>query len=278
MTGSRTRTIFLDVDGTYADHGTVPEVHADAVRAARAAGHRVLLCTGRPVSMLPDPLLAAGFDGIVASAGAYVSLGGQVVADVRFPDDLATRVRHVLDEHDVAYLLEAPEAVYGPVGVDDRLAARGSAAPREILDILRMPGDLAAVRFAKISYFGARVPIATLRGLFGPEIGVLPSSYALDAGDTAGEIHLAHVHKAVGIEAVVDHLGLDRADVVAVGDGHNDLEMLAYAGTAVAVEGAPAPLLAEADLVVPGPAGGGVARAFERLGLLGTASIAGETA
>ncbi len=278
MTGSRTRTIFLDVDGTYADHGVVPEAHADAVRAARRAGHRVLLCTGRPVSMLPGPILGAGFDGVVASAGAYVSLDGEVVADVRFPDDLATRVRHVLDEHDVAYLLEAPESVYGPVGLDARLAARGSAAPREILDVLRMPGDLSAVRFAKVSYFGSSVPIAGLRGRFGPEIGVLPSSYALDAGDTAGEIHLAHVHKAVGIEAVVHHLGLERADVVAVGDGYNDLEMLAYAGTAVAVEGAPAPLLAEADLVVPGPDDAGVAHAFDRLGLLGTASIAGETA
>ncbi|GAA1737678.1 HAD family hydrolase [Isoptericola hypogeus] len=267
MTGSPKRAIFLDVDGTYADHGTVPEAHADAVRAARRGGHRVLLCTGRPVSMLPAPILAAGFDGVVAAAGAYVSLDGQVLADERFPDDLATAVRHVLDEHDVAYLLETPEAIYGPVGVDARFTAARSAAPQEILDVLRMPGDLSAVRFAKISYVDSPVPIAGLRALFGPEIGVLPSSYA-DFGDSAGEIHLARIHKAVGIETVVTALGLTAADVVAVGDGHNDLEMLAYAGTAVAIEGAPAPLLAEADLVVPGPADGGVARAFEQLGLL----------
>ena len=261
------RVAFLDVDGTYADHGTVPEAHAAAVKAARSAGHKVLLCTGRPESMLPPALLAAGFDGVVATAGAFVRLDGEVLSDLRFPDDLADRVRHVLDAHDVAYLLETPDAVYGPVGLDARLERRGDAAPHEILDVLRMPGDLAGVRYAKISYFDSRVPIAALRAELGPEVGILPSSYA-DTGDNAGEIHLAGVHKAVGMAAVVQHLGITPAQVVGVGDGYNDVEMLQYAGTAVAIEGAPPAVLAEADLVVPGPAGGGVAQAFARLGML----------
>src|SRR5690606_25517177 len=138
VTGSSPRTVFLDVDGTYADHGTVPPAHAAAVRAARRAGHRVLLCTGRPVSMLTDHLLDAGFDGVVASAGAYVRLDGAVAEDVRFPADLAAGVLALLDAHDVAYLLETPDAVYGPVGTDVRLLRRGAAAPPEIADVLRM--------------------------------------------------------------------------------------------------------------------------------------------
>jgi Cof subfamily protein (haloacid dehalogenase superfamily) len=266
------RAVFLDVDGTYADHGVVPEAHVQAVRSARRAGHRVLLCTGRPVSMLPDPLLDAGFDGVVASAGAYVRLDGVVLADVRFPTDLAARVVEVLHARDVAFLLETPEAVYGPPGMDDRLAARGTAAPAETVDALRMPDDLGDVSFAKISYFDSPVSLDALRGLLGPDVAVLPSSYT-DGGSHAGEIQLARVHKAVGIETVVRHLGLTAADVVAVGDGHNDTEMLAYAGDAVAVEGAPQVLLDSAKLVVPGPAGAGVAVAFERLGLLEGANI-----
>ncbi|MEL7974471.1 HAD family hydrolase [Isoptericola sp. F-RaC21] len=275
MSGSKSdgaRVAFLDVDGTYADHGVVPPAHEEAVRAARRAGHRVLLCTGRPESMLPPSLLTAGFDGVVATAGAFVRLDGAVVSDLRFPEALADRVRHVLDTHDVAYLLETPDAVYGPVGLDARLERRGDAAPREILDVLRMPGDLAGVRYAKISYFDSPVPIAALRTELGPEVGILPSSYA-NTGDNAGEIHLAGVHKAVGMAAVMEHLGLTAAQAVGVGDGYNDVEMLQYAGTAVAVEGAPPAVLAEADLVVPGPARGGVAEAFARLGLIDGDSI-----
>jgi Cof subfamily protein (haloacid dehalogenase superfamily) len=264
------RAAFLDVDGTYADHGTVPTAHAEAVRDARRAGHKVLLCTGRPESMLPAPILEAGFDGVVAAAGAWVRLDGEVLTDLRFPDELATRVRHVLDAHDIAYLLETPDALYGPVGVDARLERRGEAAPPEILDVLQMPGDLAAVRYAKISYFDSPVPIAALRAELGPEVGILPSSYA-DTGDNAGEIHLAGVHKAVGMATVAEHLGISVAQVVGIGDGYNDVEMLAYAGTAVAVEGAPPAVLAEADFVIPGPAGDGIAKAFARLGMVGPA-------
>ena len=121
MTGQR--AVFLDVDGTYAHHGVVPAAHAAAVRAARANGHKVLLCTGRPLSMLPPRLLAAGFDGIVAAAGGYVEVGGEVHSDLRFSPELASRAVAVLTRHDAAYLLEAPDALYGPLGLDVRLTA-----------------------------------------------------------------------------------------------------------------------------------------------------------
>ncbi|QXQ08735.1 HAD hydrolase family protein [Paeniglutamicibacter sp. Y32M11] len=66
---------FLVVDGTYADYGVVPKAHAAAVCTARATGHKLLLCTGRPLSMLPTHILEVGFDGLEASAGAYVEGG-----------------------------------------------------------------------------------------------------------------------------------------------------------------------------------------------------------
>ena len=115
--------MFLDVDGTYAHRGEVPAAHASAVRAARAAGHVVLLCTGRPKVMLPPRILAAGFDGIVGAAGGYVEIDGVVLADRRFPAPLAERAVAALEAHDVAFILEAPDVLYGPLGLDRRLAA-----------------------------------------------------------------------------------------------------------------------------------------------------------
>ena len=72
----------------------------------------------------------------------------------------------------------------------------------------------------------------------------------------------------MGIAVVERHFGLDRADIVAIGDSHNDLEMVAYAGTGVAIEGGVPELLALADLVVPTPEQAGLVVAFERLGLI----------
>ena len=80
---------------------------------------------------------------------------------------------------------------------------------------------------------------------------------------------MAGTHKAVGIQVVEEHLGLDRADIVAIGDSANDIEMLEYAGVGIAVEGGHPAVLAVADRTTAGPAGNGVALAFEELGLLG---------
>jgi hydroxymethylpyrimidine pyrophosphatase-like HAD family hydrolase len=255
----------------------VPDGHVRAVRAVRAAGHLVFLCTGRPRSMILSSVLAE-LDGFVAAAGGYVELGGKVLADQRFPAELAARLVSLLDEHDVAYLLEAPEAVYGPPGVDRRLAAllighlRSSdhpdrEGPRDILDALRMSVDLTGASFGKITCFDSPVPVTSIAEQIGPEIGVLPSSIP-DMGDSAGEIYLSWIHKAVGIQTVIDYLGIDREQVVAVGDGVNDIEMLEFAGTAVAIEGSDPRLLEVADYVAAGPQQNGLVSSFVELGLL----------
>ncbi len=225
-----------------------------------------------------EPSVLADLDGLVAAAGGYVEIEGKVLADHRFPAELAARVVSLLDEHHVAYLLEAPEAVYGPVGVDRRLAAlllvhlRSAErpereGPRDILDALRMSDDLTGASFSKITCFESPLPVMSIAEQIGPEIGALPSSIP-DMGDSAGELYLADVHKAVGIQKVIDHHGIDRESVVAVGDGLNDIEMLEFAGTAVAIEGSDPRVLNAADHVAAGPPQEGLVPLVVKLGLV----------
>jgi Cof subfamily protein (haloacid dehalogenase superfamily) len=281
MTGNpaHRRIIFLDVDGTFADHGDVPPGHVAAVRAARAAGHLVLLCTGRPKSMLPERILAAGFDGIVASAGGYVEVGGELLADRRFPPGIAAHAVEVLTRHDAAYVLEAPDALYGPPDVKERLRAAWSArmavdpeesrheGPLDILDGLTSDADLSTASFAKITCFDSPVTVTELAAEMGPEIAALPSSIP-GLGDRAGEIYVAAVDKSVGIRDVIAHLGVPREDTIAFGDGLNDLEMLEFAGIGVGIEGGDPSALAVADRTAPGPKHEGLATAFAELGLI----------
>ncbi|MGI0504296.1 HAD-IIB family hydrolase, partial [Burkholderia sp. ZZQ-2] len=49
------------------------------------------------------------------------------------------------------------------------------------------------------------------------------------------EVMAEGVTKATGLARLCEHLGIDRADVVAFGDALNDVEMLRWAGHGVAM-------------------------------------------
>jgi hydroxymethylpyrimidine pyrophosphatase-like HAD family hydrolase len=55
------------------------------------------------------------------------------------------------------------------------------------------------------------------------------------------------VSKASGLDSVCARLGLGADDVLAVGDGLNDLEMLRWAGRGVAMGGSPPQVIEAAD-------------------------------
>ncbi|WP_258066903.1 HAD-IIB family hydrolase [Arthrobacter sp. GMC3] len=269
--------VFLDVDGTYADYGIVPEGHVRAVQAARAAGHKVLLCTGRPVSMLPEHILEAGFDGLVASAGAYVEVAGEVLLDRRFPADLAARTVAALDAHHAVYILEAQDALHVPAAATDRLRAiieghfkktadgqpKGSSA---ILGSVQPIGELLPP-FAKASVFESPIPMDVLASEIGADIAVVANSIAAE-GTHAGELFQRGISKADGVGIAIAFLGIDRAATIAFGDGENDLEMIAYAGIGVAIEGSHPGLVALADRTALPPSQEGIAAAFADLGLI----------
>lgn len=269
------KAVFLDVDGTYADHGEVPPEHEDAVRAARDAGHRVFLCTGRPRSMLPTRLTGVGFDGIVASAGAWAQVDDEVLADRRFPAELGHQIVGVLRAHGIAFVLEAPDACYESGALRLRFeammaahppAGRARRGPMDIVAALAPWPEHGEPSFAKITFVGSPLPPDELARALGEKVMLLPSSIP-DTGTHSGEIQLAGLHKAVGVQIVAAHLGVARADVVAFGDGANDVEMIAWAGTGVAIRGGNPGALAVADALADGPGEAGLARAFVELGL-----------
>jgi Cof subfamily protein (haloacid dehalogenase superfamily) len=269
--------VFIDFDGTFADHGVAPAAHAEAVARARENGHAVLLCTGRPASIVA-PEVAALFDGVVASAGGYIRVRDDVLQDLRFPEALGRRAVEVLLGHDVVFALEAPEALWcspvsaerirhqvlAPVGTVPSGYGNGS---QDIIDAVRVPEDLASRSFAKISLWGSRVQIGQLAVEIGPEVGALPSSITTE-DTSSGELHLLTVDKADGLRRVAEHLGFDMARTIAIGDGMNDLGMLRAAGTAIAIAGARDEVREAADVEVPGPGDLGIVTAFERLGLI----------
>jgi Cof subfamily protein (haloacid dehalogenase superfamily) len=79
------------------------------------------------------------------------------------------------------------------------------------------------------------------------------------------ELASPEISKGTGMAFVAERLGFAADAAVGFGDGENDVELLGWAGYAVAVENGDERVKALADWVVPGPREEGVAQVIEAL-------------
>lgn len=277
MAGSR-RAVFLDVDGTLVDYrGRVPRSARSAIEQARSAGHLVFLCTGRSISAIWPEILEVGFDGIVGAAGGYVEVGGTVVTHVNVPVDQVREIVDFFTANGVEFMLESNSGVYASPGAprrvreqmfgrvaEDDLRAELMRSVGAFLDQLEVDADLVREDINKVIFLGSHLTLDDLRARFGDRFDFVPASIP----GFGGEMSIRGVHKAAGIEVVLGHVGIDRADSVAFGDGFNDLEMLAFVGVGVAMGNAPQVVREAADRMTGTPEEDGIREGFLELGLI----------
>ena len=77
----------------------------------------------------------------------------------------------------------------------------------------------------------------------------------------------AGVNKGEALAFLADYLGIRREEVMAIGDGMNDVAMIQYAGIGVAMGNAKAAVQASADYVTASNSQDGVAEAIEKFAL-----------
>ncbi|EWS79847.1 HAD family hydrolase [Brachybacterium phenoliresistens] len=248
----------LDVDGTLVDHdGHMSEpVHAALTAAARE--HHVVIATGRSIGATLPVVRTAGVErGFAVCSNGAVTLAldpeaedGYRVLDVRTfrPQQALRALREV-----------APGAHYAVEMADGRFRATpdfqdasfGVEAEETDLDELL---DLEAVRVV------VHVPDLTPQEFSRiiADAGVHGVEYAI--GWTAWlDMAAPGVSKASALELVRERLEIPSERTVAVGDGWNDTEMLAWAGVGVAMGQAPQGVADIADLRTADVAHDGVA-------------------
>ena len=252
------RLVALDIDGTLVDgFGEMPpEIHA-AVRRVVDAGVPVVLSTGRSwVATRPV------FEHLGLPPGWAVSANGAIVVTYP-PFEVRRQVR--FDPSDVVRQVAAvaPHALIGVQDLNRWRVSRPFPDGELQGDVLVQSIDELCAH--EVSRVVVREPNSSEQ-VFAElvaKLGLHEVSYFV--GWSAWlDIGPRGVDKAHGLAMVCEDLGIDPADVLALGDGRNDIEMLQWAGRGVALGDAPWEVRAAADDVAANFEDGGTATELNR--------------
>jgi Cof subfamily protein (haloacid dehalogenase superfamily) len=239
------KLIALDIDGTLLDsRWTLPEANRAAIAEATRRGIEVALVTGRRYDFaMPIALqLGAPLTMIVSNGAVIRTQDGQ------------THLRHLLRRETAKRVLE----ITRPWRDSTAVIFDRPQANQVILEVFATDDPIRSAYYARNKEFiGQAVPLEScltedpLQVMLSGKVEPMRDAEAVLRGAQATEgfkvaatvyesrdfsmIDVLHPHcsKGAALAEWATLRGLTREEVMAVGDNHNDLEMLSYAGVPV---------------------------------------------
>jgi Cof subfamily protein (haloacid dehalogenase superfamily) len=223
----------------------------EAVARIIRGGITVVACTGRPFPGALPWVKRIGLGGpIICYQGAQVrTLSGEMLLDQGIDHDLAMEVIRFARERDLHIQAYAADRL---LVERDRPEAHEYAnhAGMEI----NVVGDLDQAMGPTTPKLVIVATRETLEALL-PEVrrrwaGRLNAATSMP---TYLEFTGIESDKANALAFLCKRMGIPQGQSVAVGDGRNDVSMIAWAGLGIAVEGSVPEVIAAADRTIPGP-------------------------
>lgn len=268
------KLIALDLDDTLLGRdGVLSPGNREALERAISGGVEIAIATGRAYATIPEEMRR--FPGIryaITGNGAaiYDQTLDQAVMRQILPKGAAEQVLALLDGLDISYEAFLDGRAYAQTDYLERLDTfmmdrptqdyvRATRIPvPDILAFIRECGD----QMDSLAVIPRNMPVkhrvmALLRSM--------ESVYITTSSPRLVEINHRECTKQQGLRRLAQLLGIPREDTAAFGNADNDAEMLAWAGTGVAVADSTPLCLAAADHVTGPYQKDGVADAFRVL-------------
>ncbi len=259
------KAIFFDIDGTLVPLGQ--EFISDRLEkdlpALQAQGIKIFVCSGRARQDLNRTGMLRGveFDGYLTLSGQYCcDKDGAAYRDVAIsPEDARGACQVLLDHPEIPALMQGNGESY-LTRINDRVERiykliHTVPYPRRSPEWLLEGKTDQLTPFAgpgEEELFLAAMPGCASTRWHSEGIDILPR----DGG------------KGVAIQATMERYGFTREELMAFGDGENDMPMLAQTGTSVAMGNSVDKVKAMASYVTDTARSDGISKALRHFGLL----------
>ncbi len=237
------KAIFFDVDGTLISHKTssIPLSTIKALKILKEKGILIFLATGRHQLELKDlPVGNIDFDGYVTLNGQYCYNGEKVIHTMPIPK---SNLENVVNEMNIdpfpCEFVEADRIYINYVNEIVETAQNAINTPIPEIGSLEKGVNNEVLL---VLPFGMENKQERLKQL-------LPDCKMTQWHEHAFDIINALGGKEKGIEKVLDYYHINKSEVMAFGDGDNDVSMFEYVGLSVCLGNGSKAALAAADYV-----------------------------
>ena len=263
------RLLVLDVDGTLLDsqHVLRPRVAA-VIRRAGTSGFRIILATGKLLSSvrpLLDEMSISGPQIVLNGAATCDSVSGMPLRFAPLDPDAREATIALVRHFDPTVLVSCfgLDAIFmdEPHPRSGIFVEYGEGPQPPVLVSNLSAADLPPV--AKVLLHSSHPQLRALRAFMQDR---LPDSVMMTSTTPDFlEFFAAQAGKGLALADLRSRLGVEKEDVVAIGDGENDIPLFGEAGLAIAMASASSETKAAADRIAPSSDEDGVAVVVEEL-------------
>lgn len=260
------KLVVIDLDNTLLnEEHKISEKNREMVQKVRSKGIEVIIATGR-MYISAKPYLKA-----LSLNNSAIVYNGAMVKDVETDK---TIYHKPIDKKDAKEIITdiKKEGLHINLYQDDKLYVDQD---NEYTKRYEEVSGIQAVRVEDLSELDIIDPTKLLIIEDDPELHVYYQKY-LDRkyGDKINvtesksyfiEIGAKGVNKGKTLQQLISEKDIERNEIIAIGDSYNDLEMLSYAGTGIAMGNAPEEIKKKADMIAPHNEEDGVAVILDKL-------------
>jgi hypothetical protein len=266
--------IFLDLDGTLLDDDkTIPVSAKEALRLAKEKGHKMIVATGRSNKGVIPAIRDLGFDGYIFSAGAVVEFNNKTIRKKVMDPAIVARLIPIMEDNNLGYILEGyHRSFYNEnftrfLNIQELIEKRSLDEERfrPIEEYTKEDSELFKIAF----FTGTMDEAKSFESVMAQETHLHIFTHEKVEGEQInGEITVAGVTKASGIQCMMDHLSQSMDKTVSFGDSLNDLDMIKATNLGISMGNGVKALKEAADDVTDSPAEDGILKAFRKHNLI----------
>lgn len=256
------KAIFFDIDGTLVSFRThrMPDSTINALESLRKKGIKIFVATGRHISVINN-LGNTQFDGYITMNGCCCLAGqNDVIYKRSIPQsDIRSFVHYLKEVNSIPCLFVEEHRLTVNI-INDEV--------KDVFNLLKF----VTIPVENIDYYNDK-EIFQLSAFFPEEeedeiMKTLPNCTTMRWYPSFTDIITTGVSKAVGIDKIGEYFGFQANEVMAFGDGGNDIDMLRHAKIGIAMGNADDAVKDAADYITDTVDNDGIEKALKYFNII----------